>query len=64
MPSTRESGSGAGQAICYEELGIYRLLLFPGSSRELEGPQRELEGPAPRFSHVGPGDVDELRAAE
>jgi hypothetical protein len=37
---------------------------FPGSSRELEGPQRELEGPAPRYSHVGPGDADELGAAE
>jgi hypothetical protein len=47
-----------------EDLRVRRQGVFPGSSRELEGPQRELEGPAPRFSHVGPGDVDELRATE
>ena len=37
---------------------------FPGSSHELKGPQRELEGPEQRFSRVGPGDADELGAAE
>ena len=50
--------------IAHEDVLIFRAPGFPGSSRELEGPQRELEGPAPRFSHVGPGDADELRAAE
>jgi hypothetical protein len=40
------------------------LSYFPGSSHELKGPQRELEGPEQRFSHVGPGDADELGAAE
>ena len=47
-----------------EDHRVRRQGVFPGSSRELEGPQRELEGPAPRFSHVGPGDADELRATE
>jgi len=37
---------------------------FPGSSHELEEPQRELEGPEQGFSHVGPGDADELGATE
>ena len=40
------------------------VVLFPGSSRELEGPQRKLGGPAQRFSHVRPGDADGLGAAD
>ena len=50
--------------IVHEDVLIFRNPLFPGSSRELKGPQRELEGPEQRFSHVGPGDADELGAAE
>ena len=49
--------------IVHEDVLIFRAPRFPGSSRELKGPQRELEGPAQRFSHVGPGDADELGAA-
>ena len=46
MPSTWESGSGrAGQAICYEELGIYRLLLQVGDMHQLWQFARDVLGP-------------------
>ena len=50
--------------IVHEDVLIFRKPGFPGSSRELKGPQRELEGPEQRFSHVGPADADELGAVE
>jgi hypothetical protein len=49
--------------IIHEDVLVFRNPGFPSSSREPEGTQRELEGPAQRFSHVGPGDADELGAA-
>ena len=50
--------------IVHEDVLIFRAPGFPGSSHELKGPQHELEGPEQRFSHVGPGDADELGAEE
>ena len=49
MPSTWESGSGAGQAICYEELGIYRLLLQVGDMQELWQFVQDVLGPLTHY---------------
>ena len=49
--------------IVHEDVLIFRNPFFPGSSRELRGPQPELKGAARRFSHDDPGVADEPGAA-
>ena len=49
--------------IVHEDVLVFRAPAFPGSSRELKGPQRELKGQARRFSHGDPRVVGELGAA-
>ena len=49
--------------IVHEDVLVFRAPGFPGSSRELEGPQRELKGAARRFSHDDPAVAGELGVA-
>jgi modification methylase len=49
--------------IVHEDVLVFRVLSFPGGSRELKGPSGELKGAARRFSHDDPGVAGELGAA-